>query len=77
MLSPSPALKCPRCRGGGSYLDLERVRRRLVDRLISLIRPRHRYRCRSMGCDWEGNLPARPARYAADQLISAQPADSR
>jgi hypothetical protein len=33
------------------------VKRRFIDRLVSLIQPRHRYRCLSMGCDWEGNLP--------------------
>jgi hypothetical protein len=33
-----------------SHLDLERVRRRFVDRPISLIQLRHRYRCRSARC---------------------------
>jgi hypothetical protein len=37
-------------------LNLERVPRRFTDRLISLIRPLHRYRCHSIGCGWEGNL---------------------
>ena len=37
--------------------DLIRVQRRFIDRLISLVRPRYRYRCRSMGCGWEGSLP--------------------
>lgn len=45
---------CPECTGW-----LYRVRRRLIDRLISLIFPVVRYRCSSMGCDWEGNLRQR------------------
>ena len=44
--------ECPRC-GGPAY----RVQRRKIDRLISLIFPRRRFRCGSMGCGWEGNLP--------------------
>lgn len=39
---------CPLC---GE--EVIRIRRRIVDRLQSLIRPVHRYRCR---CGWEGNL---------------------
>jgi hypothetical protein len=34
------------------------VRRRFIDRLISLVRLQYRYRCRSMGCSWEGSFPA-------------------
>jgi hypothetical protein len=48
---------CPRCDAARS--SLERVPRRSIDRLISLIWLQHRYRCRSMGCGWVGNLPAR------------------
>jgi hypothetical protein len=33
------------------------VRRRFIDRLISLVRLQYRYRCRSMGCGWEGSFP--------------------
>ncbi|MFZ5511404.1 MAG: hypothetical protein ACOZCP_15270 [Pseudomonadota bacterium] len=44
--------KCPVC--GGPVL---RIRRRLVDRIISLLRPVARYRCQSARCQWEGNLP--------------------
>lgn len=45
---------CPQCDG-----PVERVRRHFIDRLVSLFRPVHRYRCREKGwsCDWEGNLP--------------------
>jgi hypothetical protein len=46
-------LHCPRCRGA-----LIRVRRRPIDRLVSLILPRRRYRCVAIGCGWEGNLRA-------------------
>jgi hypothetical protein len=56
--------ECPQCRSSGSSGDLVRVHRRFIDRVISLLRPLRRYRCRTMDCDWEGNLPARriPAR---------------
>ena len=46
--------ECPRCEGAA-----DRVQRRLIDRIISLILPRRRYRCESRGCGWEGNLPPR------------------
>ena len=49
--------ECPRCHGSGSLSILERINRRFIDRLVSVIWPRHRYHCRSMGCGWEGNLP--------------------
>ena len=44
---------CPRCNS-----PVDRVRRRIVDRLVSWISPVCRYRCRmkGWGCDWEGNL---------------------
>jgi hypothetical protein len=45
---------CPRCQGA-----VVRVPRRVIDRVVSLISPRHRYRCQSIGCGWEGNLPAK------------------
>lgn len=48
-MSHSPA--CPHCRG-----SLNRIPRRMVDHLISLVLPVRRYRCLSMGCEWEGNL---------------------
>jgi hypothetical protein len=44
-------LHCPRCSGA-----LIRIRRRPVDRLVSLILPRRRYRCVAIGCGWEGTL---------------------
>jgi uncharacterized protein with PIN domain len=47
-------LRCPRCQG-----PLIRVRRQPVDRLISLISPRRRYRCAAIGCGWEGTRSAK------------------
>ena len=49
----SRARVCPRCNA-----PLDRVQRRIVDRVRSWISPVHRYRCRMKGwsCDWEGNL---------------------
>ena len=45
---------CPECNA-----PVERVQRRFIDRLVSMITLVHRYRCRDhgWGCDWEGNLP--------------------
>lgn len=48
--------ECPRC-GGPAH----RIQRRKIDRLISLLFPRRRFRCGSIGCGWEGNLPVRPS----------------
>ena len=31
-------------------------RRRLGDRLLSLVSPRKRYTCRAFGCGWEGAI---------------------
>jgi hypothetical protein len=44
---------CPQCNA-----PLDRVQRRIVDRVRSWISPVRRYRCRMKGwsCDWEGNL---------------------
>ena len=43
---------CPRC--GGRVI---RIRRRPIDRLISLIRPVRRYQCEKPNCGWIGNVP--------------------
>lgn len=51
----SDIASCPRCKG-----SIYRVPRRMVDRILSLFVPVHRYRCSVMGCDWEGNLRVRP-----------------
>lgn len=46
--------RCPYCNS-----PVDRVRRRFIDRLVSLITPVRRYRCRGHGwdCTWEGRLP--------------------
>lgn len=61
-------IQCPWC--GGS--NLERVRRRSVDRLISLAWPQRRYRCKSLGCEWQGNRSAKGLR--SPGLMPQQPA---
>ena len=47
---------CPACQSG-----LNRVPRRFIDRLLSIVYPVHRYHCRSFACNWEGNV-----RYTAE-----------
>lgn len=51
---PAHERVCPHCHG-----PVQRVRRRFVDRVVSLLKPVQRYRCRARGrdCDWEGTLP--------------------
>jgi len=44
-------LRCPRCNG-----ELIRVRRRLIDKLLSIVIPVRRFRCVDAGCIWEGNV---------------------
>lgn len=43
--------ECPLCQG-----PAYRVRRRVIDRFVSLLMRRHRYRCAAIGCGWEGTL---------------------
>jgi hypothetical protein len=43
---------CPRCKN-----SVIRIPRRFIDRVISVVHPIHRYRCRSFICNWEGNVP--------------------
>jgi hypothetical protein len=57
MLARSITEGCPRC--GAPLSSLERVPRRNIDRLISVVWLQHRYRCRSTGCGWVGNFPAK------------------
>jgi hypothetical protein len=53
--NPGAALSaCPRCGG-----PISRIPRRFVDRIISMVRPVQRFRCRSFTCQWIGNIPAR------------------
>ena len=42
---------CPDCGA-----DLDRIPRRFIDRVSSLLFPSQRYRCRTFACRWEGNL---------------------
>jgi len=44
-------VSCPQC---GRPAD--RIRRRLIDRIVSLFTPIRRYRCWHFSCEWEGNL---------------------
>jgi len=44
---------CPSCGKTG----LVRIHRRLLDRLLSCVRPVFRFRCANPGCAWEGTLP--------------------
>jgi hypothetical protein len=51
-----PRRACPCCNGW-----VYRVPRRFIDGLTNAHAPVHRYRCRSLGCPWEGNLRVRQA----------------
>ena len=42
---------CPRCSG-----ETDRIPRRALDFMVSVLVPVRRYRCLSMGCNWEGML---------------------
>jgi len=64
---------CPCCNGW-----VYRVPRRFIDGLTNVDAPVHRYRCRTLGCGWEGNLRVRQAflprlggRNAQDELDRA------
>ncbi len=46
-----PTHPCPDC-GGYTF----RVRRRYIDRLISLFKPVRRYQCQDYNCMWRGNI---------------------
>ena len=43
---------CPKCGG-----DFVRIHRRIPDRLLCLIVPVRRYRCSSLECQYEANVP--------------------
>ena len=56
--TPHPMPKvCPRCGG-----EVVRISRRLIDRVVSLVRPVQRYRCTASQCQWAGNLSRGPVR---------------
>jgi len=48
---------CPMCGQHG----LLRIRRRLIDRVLSLFVRQRRFRCTQPGCQWQGNLSERPS----------------
>jgi len=52
-LAHGERVRCPRC----GNTDLLRIHRRLLDRLLSCVRPVFRFRCANPGCAWEGTLP--------------------
>ena len=58
---PGPRPPCPQCGG-----MLERIPRGWFDRLLSLVSPRRRYRCRTFACKWEGILRDSRLERAAD-----------
>lgn len=68
---PRPPRVCPRCAG-----PIDRVRRRAVDRLLSLVVPVQRFRCSSFGCNWCGLLRERPSEVGlrAEAQTECQPA---
>ncbi|WP_172204288.1 hypothetical protein [Niveibacterium sp. COAC-50] len=47
----APGHRCPLCAS-----PIYRIRRRVLDRLLSWFTPVHRYQCSAMHCRWEGNL---------------------
>jgi predicted RNA-binding Zn-ribbon protein involved in translation (DUF1610 family) len=50
-----PAPLCPLC--GES---VQRIHRHLFDRVLSVVYPVRRYRCKRFRCGWEGTLKYRP-----------------
>ena len=48
---PDPSKRCPKCRG-----EVRRVHRRVRDRILNLVKPVRRYRCRNSHCRWEGDI---------------------
>ncbi|MGE5320390.1 MAG: hypothetical protein ACM3KD_09435 [Hyphomicrobiaceae bacterium] len=57
VVGPAPYL-CPACAQHG----LIRIRRRLIDRILSLFVKQRRFRCTQPGCQWEGNLREKSSR---------------
>ena len=57
---------CPVCGQPG----LLRVRRRLIDRILSVFLSQRRFRCTQPGCAWEGNLRKKAPRERVTQRIN-------
>ena len=57
----TPRPLCPACGG-----PLERIPRHWLDRWLSLLSQRRRYRCRTWRCNWEGTLGYSPEAQRAD-----------
>jgi hypothetical protein len=53
------------------------VRRRPIDRLLSLFRPMQRYQCMALECEWQGNLPRKPSPNVGDVLPMTTPTGTR
>jgi hypothetical protein len=66
------ARTCPRC--GGPAL---RIRRRPIDRVLSLFRPVQRYQCIALECEWQGNLPRKAVPKVGDMLPMTTPTGTR
>ena len=45
------SMQCPYCHGYA-----RRIRRRRIDRLISLVKPVARFECQNHVCQWVGNI---------------------
>ena len=58
---------CPMCGQRG----LLRIRRRLIDRVLSLFVRQRRFRCTQPGCQWQGNLREKHAREHVIQEINS------
>jgi predicted RNA-binding Zn-ribbon protein involved in translation (DUF1610 family) len=58
---------CPQCGA-----NVWRVHRQLSDRVASLFRNVHRYRCREVDCGWEGTIARPPRRTAARRSTFAR-----
>jgi hypothetical protein len=51
-IADTGAYICPKC----GAQDLNRIPRRLIDRLLALFTGVRRFRCTHVECSWEGNL---------------------
>lgn len=61
-------VKCPLCQW-----KLIRQRRRVVDRLWSLVQPVRRYRCENFSCQWVGNIATAGTQAASAETTASAP----